>query len=64
MSKIMCFGSLVISSSLFSTKLEEDLFEFSAGRSLEIIRGDKNRGFFHSYLPLHVSKFLSSTLFP
>lgn len=39
--------------------MKEDLIEFSADRSLEIIRDDKNRGIFHSYLPLHVNKFLS-----
>ena len=45
------------SSSLLSTKLKEDLIEFLADRSLEIIKDDKNRGFFSSSLPLN--KFLA-----
>lgn len=58
MSKIMFFfESLVSSSSLLSTKLKEDLVEILADRSLEIIKDDKNRGFFSSSLPLN--KFLS-----
>ena len=36
------------SSSLLSTKLKEDIIEFLADRSLEIIKDDKNRGFFFS----------------
>lgn len=39
--------------------MKEDLIEFSADKSLEIIMDDENRGLFHSYLPLHVNKFLS-----
>lgn len=58
------FAILVIFSSLLSTKWKEDLIEFSAGRSVEIIRDDKNKGIFHSYLPLHVNKFLSLLCIP